>query len=99
VYTKVSTDWQIDEWINGGVGRQYYENNEQVQTVQLFKDVYGVGTSSHQTRGPQLIRIQGRTRANEFYQKGARTIEDLKSGRFELTEGQRVSHFCPRIIG
>lgn len=32
----------------------------------------------------------GRARANEFYHQGARTIEDLKSGRFDLTEGQRV---------
>jgi DNA polymerase lambda len=36
---------RIDEWITGGPGRQYYETNEQVTTVQLFKDIYGVGKS------------------------------------------------------
>lgn len=36
---------RIDEWITGGQGRQYYETNEQVKAVQLFKDVYGVGKS------------------------------------------------------
>jgi hypothetical protein len=34
---------QIDEFIKGGPGRLYYENTEQMQTVQLFKDIYGVG--------------------------------------------------------
>lgn len=100
---------KIDEWINGGQGRQFYETNDQVKTVQIFKDIYGVGKSilhtqvkhysysqTRQNTGKytgDLTTYTGRARANEFYHQGARTIDDLKSGRFELTEGQRVRHF------
>lgn len=41
--------------------------------------------------------VSGRARANEFYQQGARTIDDLKSGRYDLTEGQRVA-ICPSAL-
>lgn len=94
------TKGKIDEWINGGQGRQFYETNDQVKTVQIFKDIYGVGESTPNVPGRHntllgavsLTTRAGRARANEFYHQGARTIDDLKSGRFELTEGQRVCH-------
>jgi hypothetical protein len=44
-----TTEWaeqsQIDEFIKGGPGRLYYENTDQMRTVQIFKDIYGVGES------------------------------------------------------
>ena len=62
-----------------------------MKTVQIFKDIYGVGTSTRDPSRDILAADEaGRTRANEFYHQGARTIDDLKSGRYELTEGQRV---------
>ena len=67
---------QIDEFISGGVGRQFYENNEKAQIVAQFKDIHGVGTNF----------------ANELYRLGARTIQDLRTHDYGLTTGQMVCH-------
>lgn len=66
---------QIDEFISGAPGRQFYEDNEQSRTIAMFKDVYGVG----------------RTFANELYRRGARSMDDLRTKDFGLTPGQMVS--------
>jgi DNA polymerase lambda len=68
------TDMQIDEFLTGAKGRAYYENTEQARTIATFKDIYGVGKSF----------------ANTLYQRGARTIEDLRTGEYGLTSGQKV---------
>ncbi|WVQ94837.1 hypothetical protein IAU59_001920 [Kwoniella sp. CBS 9459] len=65
---------RIDEFLTGAQGRAYYENTEQARCIALFKDIYGVG----------------RTHANELYRQGARSIADLRSGRYALTPGQKI---------
>ncbi|WRT70085.1 uncharacterized protein IL334_007079 [Kwoniella shivajii] len=65
---------RIDEFLSGAQGRAFYENTEQARCVALFKDIYGVG----------------RQHANEMYRSGARTIDDLRSGKFSLTAGQMI---------
>lgn len=72
---------QIDEFINGGLGRQYYEDNEQSRTIAMFKDIYGVG----------------RTFANELYRRGARQMADLQTKDFGLTPGQMVNMSRSRL--
>ena len=68
------SSFQIDEFLSGVPGRQFYEDNEQTRTIAAFKDIYGVG----------------RTFANELYKRGARSIEDLRTHDFGLTVGQKV---------
>nr|XP_019044000.1 hypothetical protein I302_07280 [Kwoniella bestiolae CBS 10118]OCF22930.1 hypothetical protein I302_07280 [Kwoniella bestiolae CBS 10118] len=65
---------RIDEFLSGAQGRAFYENTEQARCIALFKDIYGVG----------------RQNANDLYRLGARTIDDLRSGRFALTAGQMI---------
>ncbi|WWD03793.1 hypothetical protein V865_001849 [Kwoniella europaea PYCC6329] len=65
---------RIDEFLSGAQGRAFYENTEQARCIALFKDIYGVG----------------RHHANDLYRLGARTIDDLRSGRFALTAGQMI---------
>nr|XP_019001289.1 uncharacterized protein I203_05994 [Kwoniella mangroviensis CBS 8507]OCF64750.1 hypothetical protein I203_05994 [Kwoniella mangroviensis CBS 8507] len=65
---------RIDEFLSGAQGRAFYENTEQARCIALFKDIYGVG----------------RQHANDLYRLGARTIDDLRSGRFALTAGQMI---------
>ncbi|OXH27539.1 DNA polymerase lambda subunit [Cryptococcus neoformans] len=65
---------RINEFISGVPGRAFYEDNEHARCVALFKDIYGVG----------------RQYANELYQMGARTITDLRTGRFPLSPGQQI---------
>ena len=68
---------QIDEFISGEPGRLFYENGEQAQIIQSFREIYGIG----------------RNLANELYRRGARSIDDLRNGHFGLTYGQRVRRF------
>ncbi|WVR09566.1 hypothetical protein IAU60_006635 [Kwoniella sp. DSM 27419] len=65
---------RIDEFLTGAQGRAYYENTEQARCVALFKDIYGVG----------------RQHANDLYRQGARSIQDLRSGQYNLTTGQMI---------
>ncbi|KAK4689224.1 hypothetical protein P7C73_g887, partial [Tremellales sp. Uapishka_1] len=65
---------RIDEFLEGGQGRAYYENTERMQSIQVFKDVYGIG----------------KAHANEIYDRGARTIEDLRSKDFGLNHNQII---------
>nr|XP_019010474.1 uncharacterized protein I206_04943 [Kwoniella pini CBS 10737]OCF49255.1 hypothetical protein I206_04943 [Kwoniella pini CBS 10737] len=65
---------QIDEFLSGAQGRAFYENTEQARCVALFKDIYGVG----------------RQHANDLYRLGARSIDDLRTGRYSLTAGQMI---------
>ncbi|WWC91862.1 uncharacterized protein L201_006809 [Kwoniella dendrophila CBS 6074] len=65
---------RIDEFLSGAHGRAFYENTEQARCVSLFKDIYGVG----------------RQNANDLYRLGARSIDDLRSGRYPLTAGQKI---------
>ncbi|BEJ01255.1 hypothetical protein CcaverHIS631_0511120 [Cutaneotrichosporon cavernicola] len=65
---------RIDEFLEGRLGRAYYEDTVEARTIATFKDVYGVGKNF----------------AAELYRKGARSIEDLKTKEYGLTTGQRV---------
>nr|XP_018261046.1 uncharacterized protein I303_06763 [Kwoniella dejecticola CBS 10117]OBR83204.1 hypothetical protein I303_06763 [Kwoniella dejecticola CBS 10117] len=65
---------RIDEFLSGAQGRAFYENTEQARCVALFKDVYGVG----------------RQHANDLYRLGARSIDDLRTGKYSLTAGQMI---------
>ncbi|WVQ84531.1 hypothetical protein IAT38_006685 [Cryptococcus sp. DSM 104549] len=65
---------RIDEWITGAPGRAHYEDTEQARCVALFKDIYGVG----------------RNFANDLYRAGARSIADLRTGPYPLSEGQKI---------
>nr|KIR88216.1 DNA polymerase lambda subunit [Cryptococcus tetragattii IND107] len=65
---------QINEFISGVPGRAFYEDNEHARCIAVFKDIYGVG----------------RQYANELYRMGARTITDLRTGRFPLSPGQQI---------
>ncbi|KIR59252.1 DNA polymerase lambda subunit [Cryptococcus bacillisporus CA1873] len=65
---------QINEFISGVPGRAFYEDNEHARCIAIFKDIYGVG----------------RQYANELYRMGARTITDLRTGRFPLSPGQQI---------
>ncbi|KIR24693.1 DNA polymerase lambda subunit [Cryptococcus deuterogattii 99/473] len=65
---------QINEFISGVPGRAFYEDNEHARCIVVFKDIYGVG----------------RQYANELYRMGARTITDLRTGRFPLSPGQQI---------
>ncbi|GHJ86075.1 hypothetical protein NliqN6_2477 [Naganishia liquefaciens] len=67
---------RIDEIIrNGGISdREIYEDNTQARTVAMFGDIYGVGTR----------------RANEFWNQGARSLDDLRSGSWALSEAQKM---------
>ncbi|TYJ57995.1 hypothetical protein B9479_001354 [Cryptococcus floricola] len=65
---------RIDEFLSGNTGRADYEDNEQARCTRLFKDVYGVG----------------RQMAYSLYQQGARTIADLRTGKYPLTPGQLI---------
>ncbi|GMK59721.1 hypothetical protein CspeluHIS016_0803270 [Cutaneotrichosporon spelunceum] len=65
---------RIDEFLEGRLGRAYYEDTVEARTIATFKDVYGVGKNF----------------AAELYRKGARSIEDLKTKEYGLTAGQRI---------
>ncbi|ODN73397.1 hypothetical protein L202_07925 [Cryptococcus amylolentus CBS 6039] len=65
---------RIDEFLSGNTGRADYEDNEQARCTRLFKGVYGVG----------------RQMAYSLYQQGARTIADLRTGKYPLTPGQLI---------
>jgi DNA polymerase lambda len=65
---------RIDEFLSGATGRAYYEDTERARAVQTLKDVYGVGP----------------TIANELYNRGARTIDDLRNKDYGLSSAQQV---------
>ncbi|ORX39393.1 hypothetical protein BD324DRAFT_577128 [Kockovaella imperatae] len=65
---------RIDEFVSGTKGRQFYENTEQVQIIAQFRKIYGVGA----------------TFATELYKRGARSIDDLRTGEYGLSGGQAI---------
>lgn len=66
---------QIQEFISGNPGRQFYENNEERQTLTMLRKVHGVG--------PRY--------ANEFYRRGVRSIDDLRTKDYGLNTNQLVT--------
>ncbi|KAL7424399.1 hypothetical protein Q5752_000081 [Cryptotrichosporon argae] len=65
---------RIDEFLSGAPGRAHYEDTEQVRTIAMFKDIYGVG----------------KVLANQLYRRGAVTMDDLRDPSFGLTAGQML---------
>ncbi|KAL1405924.1 hypothetical protein Q8F55_007604 [Vanrija albida] len=65
---------RIDEFLTGAQGRAYYEDNERARTMAIFHNVYGVG----------------KKHAHDLWQQGARSLDDLRTKDFGLTEGQKL---------
>lgn len=70
-----SSPVQIDEFISGEPGRLHYEDTNEARAISTFKDCYGIGPKQ----------------AYRLVERGARTLDDLKTKDFGLTDGQKVS--------
>lgn len=76
----------------GSLERINYERTEDVEAVNIFKGIYGVGESQINCTNSLCIKLSGPHTAFKWYASGCRTLDDIKQrkGGIVVSDVQEV---------